>query len=61
MNIKFYLWVVPVPDPRFVRYGYGYYLPLADNTWIFKIKSNPYLAQQKTGHNPRLKRPSPIR
>jgi hypothetical protein len=61
MDIKFYLWILPVSNLRFVGYGHGYYFPSVGNPWIFKIKLNSYLTQQRTGHNPRPKRSSPIR
>jgi hypothetical protein len=45
MNMKFYLWIVTVPDLRFGGYGHGYYLSPVGNLWISEIKLNPYLAQ----------------
>jgi hypothetical protein len=61
MGMKFYPRVVHIPDPRFGGYGHGYCLPPAGNPWISEIKLNYYLAQQRTGHSPRPKQPSPIR
>jgi hypothetical protein len=48
MCMKFYLWVVPVSDPRFSEYGHEYCLPSTGNPWISKIKLNPYLTHQRT-------------
>jgi hypothetical protein len=51
MSMKFYLWVVSIPDLRFGGYRHRYCLPSIGNPWISEIKLNPYLAQQRTEHS----------
>jgi hypothetical protein len=55
MGMKFYLWVVLIPDPTFGGHGHGYCLPPAGNPWISEIKIKSFFdpaGQHSRKHSP---------